>query len=620
MRPFAWSLMMFLVGNSLGLSAQTSTDQRKVVLVTVTGASDLLLEDFLARGVLPPDGGFSRLFRTGAWAEHLVPVAAPETPISFASLQTGAYPERHGMVGFFFHESGTPISEYTSTFDFSYQAETLVEAALRQGKNVVQLFSWPPREEKPGSGTLYSLPPPQPVSRSAIVEFAGEPNIMPSASTGLFERIRPVKATDDSPAPAAVRFFEGNTVNLFLYAVDSMRDGLARYDTLLLDLDETLDNGWLAEARQGEWATVPVSSGDGAVALAVRVVELAGETGSGTVFLTGAVPMTGQPAEFADKIRAHLGWVPPGTDRRMMSLGLPGEHLWWEQKGLATRFIRDVALYTLRDIEFDLLILPLSLDGVGHFFHLRNPRQPAYDDEEGEKRQRFARYVERGYQETDRYLRELMESAPEGTNFVVVSDHGMVSQHTVVQLHALLAGAGFQITDDNESELIAHTTGNSADVYLNLEGREPGGIVPQQDRENFIERIVQACKSLVDAETGEPIFEKVLTRPELAELRMAHPQNSGDVWVVARPGYTIGTQIDSRLAVLAPYEGFSGLHGHLATNREMQGVFLAVGPEVPRGLLGPVRTVDIAPTVSALLGIDPPAQSQGENVLARTPE
>jgi arylsulfatase A-like enzyme len=33
------------------------------------------------------------------------------------------------------------------------------------------------------------------------------------------------------------------------------------------------------------------------------------------------------------------------------------------------------------------------------------------------------------------------------------------------------------------------------------------------------------------------------------------------------------------------------------------------------GGIGTVHHVDVAPTVSALLGIDPPAQNQGRNVL-----
>ena len=44
----------------------------------------------------------------------------------------------------------------------------------------------------------------------------------------------------------------------------------------------------------------------------------------------------------------------------------------------------------------------------------------------------------------------------------------------------------------------------------------------------------------------------------------------------------------------------------------MQAAFTVSGPGVARGVhLGTIHQVDIAPTLCALLGIDPPAQAQG---------
>ena len=44
----------------------------------------------------------------------------------------------------------------------------------------------------------------------------------------------------------------------------------------------------------------------------------------------------------------------------------------------------------------------------------------------------------------------------------------------------------------------------------------------------------------------------------------------------------------------------------------MGAIFFALGRGVPKGTsLGVVRAIDVAPTAAALLGIDPPAQSEG---------
>ena len=57
-----------------------------------------------------------------------------------------------------------------------------------------------------------------------------------------------------------------------------------------------------------------------------------------------------------------------------------------------------------------------------------------------------------------------------------------------------------------------------------------------------------------------------------------------------------------------------GAHGYdPARYPEMHGIFVALGRGVPKGARLPrVRAIDVAPTVAKLLGIEPPAQSEGE--------
>jgi arylsulfatase A-like enzyme len=52
----------------------------------------------------------------------------------------------------------------------------------------------------------------------------------------------------------------------------------------------------------------------------------------------------------------------------------------------------------------------------------------------------------------------------------------------------------------------------------------------------------------------------------------------------------------------------------------MHGIFVALGRGVPKGVRLPrVRAIDVAPTVARLLGIDPPASSEGAAIEALTP-
>ena len=63
-----------------------------------------------------------------------------------------------------------------------------------------------------------------------------------------------------------------------------------------------------------------------------------------------------------------------------------------------------------------------------------------------------------------------------------------------------------------------------------------------------------------------------------------------------------------------------GMHGYPPESTpDMDGIFMAIGRGVPAGAApARVRALDLAPTVSALLGMDPPAGAEGRVVEAIT--
>jgi hypothetical protein len=67
--------------------------------------------------------------------------------------------------------------------------------------------------------------------------------------------------------------------------------------------------------------------------------------------------------------------------------------------------------------------------------------------------------------------------------------------------------------------------------------------------------------------------------------------------------------------VLQPATTFA-THGNL-DQPFMRAIFFAAGLQVKPGALGIISGADVAPTVAGLLGIEPPADAQGQNVLKR---
>jgi predicted AlkP superfamily pyrophosphatase or phosphodiesterase len=159
-----------------------------------------------------------------------------------------------------------------------------------------------------------------------------------------------------------------------------------------------------------------------------------------------------------------------------------------------------------------------------------------------------------------------------------VSDHGMVTAPHRVDAGTVLTGAG----------IAARVTGigGFANVYL----RRPGSEVAS--------RAVSVLRG-----TGLSAWERDAAP---AALRVQH-RRFGDVVVTA----PIGTAI-----VYAGLE-LTGFHGYAPEAPEMAAVLIAAGRGVPSGLvLPPIRNVDVAPTVLALLGLPVPAWMEGTPVEA----
>ncbi len=89
-----------------------------------------------------------------------------------------------------------------------------------------------------------------------------------------------------------------------------------------------------------------------------------------------------------------------------------------------------------------------------------------------------------------------------------------------------------------------------------------------------------------------------------ATYRSYFPGRSGDLTLVATPPAVLARPLPGR--------ALRGTHGFDPALPDMGAIFFALGRGVPAGAkLGAVRAIDLAPTAAALLGIEPPASSEG---------
>src|SRR5262249_9205054 len=81
-------------------------------------------------------------------------------------------------------------------------------------------------------------------------------------------------------------------------------------------------------------------------------------------------------------------------------------------------YVSSAVEHPLARKDWDLLIVYIPLiDGLEHRYLLVDPRQVEYGDEDGARRARFARYIERGYRKIDAIVASWLAASPE-TDFL----------------------------------------------------------------------------------------------------------------------------------------------------------------------------------------------------------
>lgn len=307
-------------------------------------------------------------------------------------------------------------------------------------------------------------------------------------------------------------------------------------------------------------------------------------------------------------------------------------------------------------------------DEMAHFFwRYMDSSHPAYDAKQARE---FGSALLDYYRHIDAWVGRFLHTAGPNTDVIVVSDHGCGPLYKDVMLNGWLQQAGYlHIKQDQSvssrlrqqlaraglnrhristllrrsglgrvekrikdvlgdrinvlsasaygemSEIVdwsrtkAYSFGYHGQIYVNLQGREVGGIVPLSQYDALCREISDGLGELVDPEDGLPVVSAVYRKEELF-----HGDNAKwapdltvimrDLAYITRQGYEFTDQPGQLFAKPLTHE--SGSH------REM-GVVIAAGPSFAK--LGrvqePASLMDIAPTVLHLHELPVPASMDG---------
>ncbi len=163
-----------------------------------------------------------------------------------------------------------------------------------------------------------------------------------------------------------------------------------------------------------------------------------------------------------------------------------------------------------------------NTDLVGHIiWRSMDPDHPAYVAEEDAK---YAEVMPELYEKMDKVVGYTLEHMPKDTLLVVMSDHGFSPWRRAFHLNTWLKENGYLTLKDPDkageyysnvdwTKTRAYGLGING-LYLNLSGREKGGIVDPEDRDRMIAEIAGKLRAVIDPTTGKTAISKVYIREE----------------------------------------------------------------------------------------------------------
>ncbi len=178
--------------------------------------------------------------------------------------------------------------------------------------------------------------------------------------------------------------------------------------------------------------------------------------------------------------------------------------------------------------------------------------------------------------------------------FVVLSDHGMSSVETVVNLRNAAQLEG-------RDAVVSMTTGNIGHLFFNR----------LRSEERRRQWILDARDAL-----DQHAFISVYERDELpADWDYAHPYRTGDLIAVLPTGYTFSARPEGVTEAVENFGGPFGMHGYDPAEDPNMNTLLVVHRHpkpLAGGDIGRVSTLQIHPTVARILGIDPAPRAKAK--------
>jgi predicted AlkP superfamily phosphohydrolase/phosphomutase len=600
----------------------------RAVLLTLDGASAALVDDGIARGLMPH---LAQIRAEGAAARGSLTALPAKTAAGHAALFTGAWSDRNGISGTDVPLPGGTVVESVSGFSSAaLLAEPIWVTAARQGLDVAvvsatQSHPFAPFLEERRFGGNFSR---------WLTMFDGF-RTHDVAATVYTAKDLPLRSPSGwrgalAPHRGEAREFhflvDGVRIDGLLY--DDPADPVDGFDTMALAVDKRAGQMVVLKPQalandDAAFGRVVVHTGDGDLGCFFRLFALSKDASEILLYRsTAGVLRSNRPLAEQAAFAATGGFTPNGGDDVYRKGGF-GPPLWKGGDGTAERRYLETARLVSRQFvrlfdfgadrtRWDLLIayLPYPDEALHTWWGFLDTTLPVHDPGLAA---RLRPFLDEVFRVVDEVVGHVRERAGSDTILAVASDHGMAGVYRAVNLNVVLQKAGLEaLKPDGAIDLsrsrAVYFPGNSGFFLVNRTSR-PRGIVRPEEEDDVLGRLAAVLLEVRDPDTGQSVVRSVADpRRWGREPAIGGPQG-GDLYVDLAPGFATSAVLKGN--TVEPIEP-RGEHLLAPERPELLASFAIEGPGVSRGVgLDFIRQVDIAPTLAALLGIPPPSQSVG---------
>ncbi len=611
---------VWTMGTRGGTHMTDSLKKNRFIVIALDGLSPEILEPMMAAGNAP---NFARLRAAGGYA-RIGTTNPAESPVAWATFATGRNPGKHGVYDFIRREPKSYLPDLSLT---RLQGDRSLP--VRRGKAF-----WNYGGETGVPMTILACPvtfPPEDIN-GMMLSGMGTPDLLGTQGLFAFYTTAAETVTQDTGGEVHV-VPPANPLRLELYG-PRKQTLTGKIERLTSPFEVRVDeiNERVTITLGGHDVTLAVGEWSDWQAVQFQVGPLRRMHGILRFNLVAAKPhlkLYASPMNIDPRSPWFAISSPPTYGKHLAdelglfaTRGMPFDTWALNEDRLSEdafiadaqallaereRLLRHELARTERGVFFCYFEYP---DIIQHmYWRFIDPHHPLYDAGAPPK---LKNMIEDCYQKMDAVVGTVLAALRPGDTLVVLSDHGFTTWRRVAHVNSWLRQNGYLALRDwgaesgaplfkdvDWSATRAYALGFGG-IYINRKGREPQGIVGDEQAEALKREIAAKIAAWTDPATGAPVVHRVYRQEEI--FRGAEAHQAPDLYLGFERGYGASwqTALGAAPGVLVENNEKKWGGTHLVDPSLVPGVLFS-----NRRIVKPEPTLyDLAPTILKAMGFD----------------